>query len=130
MTHKVIQPEELKKYWSEIKPDLENVLRKTPSATWIIEEVFSMIYTKKMLCVLVFVDNKVDGGFIGHTIPNKTFLVWAGWSKSDSKNGFVLIESFAKRLNCTRVKFETDRMGWEKVAPSLGFRPCSWIKDL
>lgn len=130
MNIKVIQASEIKNYWSEIKSGLEKVLRKTPSATWIPEEVFAAVFHQKALCVVGFINDEVDWGFVGYSLPNRTFFVWAAWSNINTSQGVKALTDIAKRLNCTRIRFETDRIGWEKVAPSMGFRPCSWIKEL
>lgn len=130
MTVKVLQPTELKNYWPEIKNGLEKVLQKTQSASWIPEEIFSAVYYQKAICVIGLSNEDIAWGFVGYTTQDRIFFVWAAWSHINTSQGFQALDNLAKRLNCTKIKFETDRLGWEKLAPSKGFRPCAWIKEL
>lgn len=94
------------------------------------EEVFSAIYTQKSVCIVGLVDEEVDWGFVGHALPNGLFFVWAGWSNINTPQGFQTIDDVAKRLGCHRVRFETDRKGWKKVATQYGYKPAAWVKEL
>lgn len=130
MTIKTIQPEELKFYWPEIKNGLERVLQKTPTATWIPEEVFSAIFTKRAVCVIGFINDEIDWGFVGLPLQDRVFFVWTGWSNINTSQGFRAIDDVAKQLGCHRIKFETDRRGWERVAKQYGYKPSTWVKEI
>lgn len=130
MTSKIIKPDELKFYWPEIKAGLEKVLQKTPSSTWIPEEIFSALFTKKAICVVGIINDEVVWGFVGFPRKDRVFFVWAAWSEINITQGIQSVIDIAKKLDCKYIKFETDRIGWQKIAPTFGFKPYSWIKEI
>ena len=129
MTPKVLKTEELKNYWRDIKPGLEKVLLKTPTADWIPEDVYSAIQNRKAVCVLGLENEEVVGFFIGHKMPNNNFFAWAVWLENDLDEGIARLKNFAKSIGCVNVLFQSDRKGWERVMKNQNARPYTWIME-
>lgn len=126
MTPRVIQPEDIKKYWPDIKSGLEKILLKDPVQDWIPEDIYSAIQAKRVICVIGFGEQRVDGFFVGYPMKDGTFFTWVGYVSGDLEEGINHMVSYAKSLNCTQVKFGTGRKGWDRVARKLGFQPSIW----
>lgn len=129
MTPKVLQPEELKHYWREIKPGLEKVLLKTHTADWIPEDVYSAIQNRKAICVLGIENEEVVGFFVGQLHNKKTFFAWAVWLEADLDEGIKHLLWYAKEVGCQNVMFQSDRRGWQRVMKKYNARPNTWIME-
>ncbi len=130
MTPRVLQPEELKHYWRDIKPGLEKVLLKTPTASWIPEDVYSAIQNRKAICVLGIEEEEVVGFFVGHPQPENTFFAWAVWSKANLDEGVKHLLWYAKEVGCKKVIFQSDRKGWARVLRKYNARPNTWVMEV
>jgi len=129
MTPRVLHPEELRHYWPEIKVGLINVLEKTPTATWIPEDVYSAIQNRTVTCVLGMNEEELDGFFVGYEKPMGTFFTWAVWQRSDLKEGIEHLRNFARSLGCNRIMFQSDRPGWSRVLKNIA-KPNSWVMEV
>lgn len=130
MTPRVLQPTELKNYWPELRYGLEEVLCKTPSAAWIPEDVYSAVQAKKAICVMGMKDEEIEGFFVGYPQTDGTFFVWAVWSAGNLGEGVKHLIDFVKQTKCVRIKFQTDRKGWNRVAQKYGFQPDVWRLEI
>ena len=128
MTPKVLQVDELKYYWPDIRYGLEKVLLKTPTADWIPEDVYSAIQNKKAICVLGIDNEEVVGFFVGHESPKKTFFAWAVWLDNDLDEGIRHLRWFAREVGCQKIMFQSDRKGWSRVLKDA--RPHTWIMEV
>jgi len=129
MTPRVLQPEELRNYWPEIEYGLKEVLRKTPTARWIPEDVYAAILYKKAVCVMGMVNEDLHGFFVGKPHENGIF-VWAVYSEGNLDEGVQHLMNYAKATNCKHISFQTDRKGWNKVAKKYGFQPNVWRMEI
>lgn len=129
MIPRVLQPEQLKNYWPEIKYGLEEVLRKTPSANWIVEDVYAAILYKRAVCVVGMVNEDLQGFFVARPQDNGLF-VWAVYSEGSLDEGVMHLINYAKAINCKHISFQTDRKGWNKVAKKYGFQPNVWRMEI
>lgn len=130
MEPRTLQPAQLLNYWPDIKYGLEEVLRKTPTATWIPEDIYAAIKYGHAVCVLGMNNEDIEGFFVGVPKTDKTFFVWAVWLDGNLQEGVKHLIDFTKKANCTRIAFDTDRKGWERVARKYGFRPKTWIMEI
>lgn len=129
MTPRVLQPTELKNYWPEIKYGLEEVLKKTPTATWIPEDVYAELLYKRSVCVLGMHNEDLQGFFVAKPHDNGLF-VWAVYSEGSLDEGVKHLVDYAKAVECKNITFTTDRKGWTKVAKKYGFHPAAWRMEI
>jgi hypothetical protein len=129
VTPKVLQPEELKNYWRDIKPGLEKVLLNTPTASWIPEDVYSAIQNRKAICVLGIEEEEVVGFFVGYPQAN-SFFAWAVWSQGDLSEGINHLLWYAKEVGCRKVIFQSDRKGWARVLRKYNAYPHTWVMEV
>lgn len=129
MTPRVLQPTELKHYWPEIKYGLEQVLKKTPTATWIPEDVYAELLYKRSVCVMGMKNEDLQGFFVAKPHDNGLF-VWAVYSEGSLDEGVQHLVNYAKAVNCKNITFTTDRKGWAKVAKKYGFQPAVWRMEI
>lgn len=105
-------------------------MRKTPSATWQVEDVYAAILYKKSVCVIGEENGEIQGFFVGYLQEDKKFFVWAVWAIGGLTEGVKHLKEFCKQANCKGITFQTDRKGWDKVAKKFGFRPSIWTMEL
>ena len=121
----IVEPQNVRQIWSSIRAGLEHILRKSPEF-WIPEDVYaSLINNKATLWVLD--DGK---GFVVGYMSNEDFHIWCAYGKPDDlRQAFYALEDIV-RGQCKRITFESWRLGWDKTARELGFRPRGWVKEL
>jgi hypothetical protein len=127
---KHLKTEELKEYWPHIKMGLGELLIKDPEQNWIPEDVYYQIKSGQSHCVLGLTDGVIDGFFVGQVLKDGSFFAWVGYCQRDVDSGLKILDSFAKQLNCKKIKFATGRSGWARLAKRHGYKPTIWVKEL
>ena len=126
MILKYIQPSDIKQYWSQIKPSLNDMANK--SENWIVEDAYADLITGTAHLYLTIKDNVFVGYVILQNISNNIHI-WAAYGESDNilQEGLNEIIKLAKQNKFKEITFTSNRKGWNKVAPKLGFEPKTWV---
>jgi len=130
MEIRVIQPNELKSWWTFVKPGLETILRKSPE-DWIPEDVYAQCFCKNSLLWIFMEDNR-PLGFVVLVVKPQSVHVWCLWAAEQNRlqEGTTLFWKTLEEANIKQVTFESYRKGWDKIARQYGFSPRSWVKEL
>lgn len=131
MRYEYQTPDMVKARWDFIRFGLSRILRKSPEA-WIPEDVYVNLGIGKAFLWLVLADNGNAEGFFILEPNGDTCHIWCAWAVSPNllEDGVVHIEKIARETNAKRLTFDTNRVGWVKVADKLGFKPRTWVKEL
>ena len=124
-----VHPKDIRSVWWFVKPGLENVLNKSKEA-WIPEDIYAE--AKAGTAFIYVASNGL--GFIGGFVIKPTpegLLVWAAWGEAGYRqDAFQWLQAEARRIGAHRIFFETNRRGWDKIAPKFGFRPRVWVVEV
>ena len=120
---------EIKTYWQFVRMGLDRILQKSPEP-WIAEDVYAAIVSNQASLWLFVTDKPI--GFTVVKPEGDDMLIWCvyGIEGGHLAEGMELIENIAKAGDAKRITFGTYRQGWDKVAPTLGFKPWMWAKEL
>lgn len=124
-------PEMVKARWDFIRFGLSRILRKSPEV-WIPEDVYVNLVSGKAFLWLVLADNDTKEGFFILEKNGDTCHIWCAWAVAPNllEDGVAHIETLAREFGAQKLTFDTNRVGWVKVADKLGFRPRTWVKEL
>lgn len=130
MDKQYIHPQELRNWWHFVRPGLEHILKKSPEY-WIPEDVYADCYSGKAH-LWVFSEQNQPRGFAVLEARGEDLHCWCGWSDGSGyfKDGFQDVFEIAKANGFKYVTFESWRSGWDRVAPTFGFKPRKWIKEI
>ncbi len=132
MEFKFIPVDELRNWWSSIRPGLEKVKSKSPE-NWIVEDVYTDCFNQKAMLWIVLKDNHFNGFFILQPMGQELH-VWAAWTLENDyqvvQKGLQFIKSMAREANVKYLTFSSHRPGWERRAKAYGFRPRKWISEV
>lgn len=132
MEFKFIPVDELRNWWSSIRPGLEKVKSKSPE-NWIVEDVYTDCFNQKAMLWVVLKDNHFNGFFILQPMGQELH-VWAAWTLENDyqvvQKGLQFIKSMAREANVKYLTFSSHRPGWERRAKAYGFRPRKWISEV
>lgn len=117
--------------WDFIRFGLSRILRKPPEK-WIPEDVYTSIYANKAFLWMVYAENDTPEGFFILERNGDTCHIWCAWAVAPNllEDGVAHIETLAREFGAHKLTFDTNRVGWVKVADKLGFRPRTWVKEL
>ena len=122
-----VSPADLGQVWPTIRPGLEITAKKAPGG-WIPEDAYAELKNGSAVLHTVIKDNYYRGFIISKTFESyngKVLLIWIGYS--NDPNIDVITEnvdeimSWAKNINATKVQFQSPRIGFERIAPKIGF---------
>ena len=125
-----IQPNDLRNWWSWVRPGLEKIKTKSSEA-WIPEDVYADCYSQRSWLWVLFNNDKPVGFVVLQ--PNGNYLhVWCGFAYEGNwlETGWEHIKQIAKAQGFTNVSFDSNRRGWDKVAGKMGFKPRRWVAEL
>lgn len=132
MEFKFIPVDELRNWWSSIRPGLEKIKSKSPE-NWIVEDVYTDCFNQKAMLWIVLKDNNFNGFFILQPMGQELH-VWAAWTLENDyqvvQKGLQFIKSMAREANVKYLTFSSHRPGWERRAKAYGFRPRKWISEV
>ena len=123
--------EMVKQRWDFIRFGLSRILRKSPEL-YIPEDVYLNLGIGKAFLWLVLSDNGNAEGFFILEKNGDTCHIWCAWAVAPNllDDGVAHIETLAREFGAQKLTFDTNRVGWVKVADKLGFRPRTWVKEL
>lgn len=120
-----IPPSELRNEWSWVREGLEAV-RKKGHDSWLSEDIYCDCFEQRAMLWIT----TEKSGFMVLQPTGDSMHLWAAWLNSsdqeDLKRGLQSAIEIAKRGNCKRLTFTSNRRGWEHRAKNLGFRPTMW----
>jgi hypothetical protein len=125
-----IQPNELRNWWNWVRPGLEKIKEKS-TEPWIPEDVYADCYSQNsMLWVLLRHDRPV--AFLVVQPTPAVLHVWCAYAYEDGclEEGFKELKDLAKQQGWSKLSFDSDRRGWDKVAGRLGFKPRRWVAEI
>jgi len=117
-----IPKDNLRQVWSQIKPSLEDMAKRS---TWIVEDAYCDLKEGRANLYLAIRDNY----FVGYVIIQifgETLHIWAAYGDNILQDGLNQIKEIAKQQHIKQITFSAVRKGWLKVAPKLGFTPKVW----
>lgn len=131
MKYEYVPPHEIKQNWDFVRFGLHKILRKSPE-DWIPEDVYASIVCQKSVLWLVKSDNGHNEGFFILQPSGDTCHIWCAWAVAPDllDGGVAFIEQIARESGANKLTFDTNRIGWTKVATKLGFIPRTWVKEL
>ena len=99
---------------------------------YIPEDVYVNMVSGKAFLWLVLADNDTKEGFFILEKNGDTCHIWCAWAVAPNllEDGVQHIETLAREFGAQKLTFDTNRVGWVKVADKLGFRPRTWVKEL
>jgi hypothetical protein len=120
-----IPPNELRVQWNWVREGLEAVRAKGHDS-WLPEDIYCDCYEQRAMLWIT----TEKSGFMVLQPTGDSMHLWAAWLKSsdqeDLKRGLQSAIEIAKRGNCKRLTFTSNRRGWEHKAKQLGFKPTMW----
>lgn len=132
MEYRLIEAQELRKWWAGVRPGLELIQRKTPEE-WIPEDIYADCFNGRAMLFAILESQSVKGYFVVQ--PNGIYLhVWAAWSLENKEEiviqGLEFVKNLARNGGAQFVTFSSHRRGWDKRAAELGFKPRQWICEV
>ena len=132
MEYKYIPVNELRNWWSLIRPGLDKVKSKSPE-NWIVEDVYTDCFNQKSMLWVLHENGQFVGFFILEPQGN-TMHVWVAWTLENNeqvvKNGLKYIKELCSQGGMKYLSFSSHRKGWEKRSKQYGFRPRQWISEV
>ena len=129
---KFIPVDELRKWWSSIRPGLEKIKERSPE-NWIVEDVYTDCFNQKAMLWVVLQNSHFYGFFILQPMGEELH-VWAAWTLENDyqvvQKGLQFIKNMAREANVKYLTFSSHRPGWERRAKAYGFRPRKWISEV
>ena len=129
---KFIPVDELRKWWSSIRPGLEKIKERSPE-NWIVEDVYTDCFNQKAMLWVVLQNSHFYGFFILQPMGEELH-VWAAWTLENDyqvvQKGLQFIKNMARGANVKYLTFSSHRPGWERRAKAYGFRPRKWISEV
>ena len=128
MQLKYIHPTDLRQVWSQIKPSLEDMAKRS---TWIIEDAYCDLKEGRANLYLTIEDKYFTGYIITQTLGS-TLHVWAAYNNKNDVlvDGLESVKELAKEQGLSEITFISPRKGWDRIAPKIGFKPSQWVYKL
>jgi len=123
-----IPPSNLRQVWSQIKPSLEDMAKRS---TWIVEDAYCDLKEGRANLYLTIEDKYFTGYIITQTLGDKLHI-WAAYNNKNDVlvDGLEAVKELAKEQGLSEITFISPRKGWDKVAPKIGFKPSQWVYKL
>jgi hypothetical protein len=123
-----IPPNNLRQVWSQIKPSLEDMAKRS---TWIVEDAYCDLKEGRANLYLTIEDKYFTGYIITQTLGDKLHI-WAAYNNKNDVlvDGLEAVKELAKEQGLSEITFISPRKGWDKVAPKIGFKPSQWVYKL
>lgn len=131
MRYEYQTPEMVKTRWDFIRFGLNRILRKSPEP-YIPEDVYVNLGIGKAFLWMALSDNGNAEGFFILERNGDTCHIWCAWAVAPNllEDGVAHIETLAREFGANKLTFDTNRVGWVRVADKLGFKPRTWVKEL
>lgn len=129
-----IKPAEIGDYWQTIKPGLCETAEKAPGG-WTPGDVFLQLAAGQATLHLALVEQHYRGFMISKIRQEHNgnkLLIWI--LHGDGSGNVMLdnmdqIKAWAKTIEAVKIQMQSNRKGWAKVAPKLGFMPTMTIYE-
>jgi len=124
MQLKYIHPTDLRQVWSQIKPSLEDMAKRS---TWIVEDAYCDLKEGRANLYLTIEDKYFTGYIITQTLGDKLHI-WAAYNNKNDVlvDGLEAVKELAKEQGLSEITFISPRKGWDRIAPKIGFKPSQW----
>jgi len=128
MQLKYIHPTDLRQVWSQIKPSLEDMAKRS---TWIVEDAYCDLKEGRANLYLTIEDKYFTGYIITQTLGDKLHI-WAAYNNKNDVlvDGLEAVKALAKEQGLSEITFISPRKGWDRIAPKIGFKPSQWVYKL
>ena len=128
MQLKYIHPTDLRQVWSQIKPSLEDMAKRS---TWIVEDAYCDLKEGRANLYLTIEDKYFTGYIITQTLGDKLHI-WAAYNNKNDVlvDGLEAVKELAKEQGLSEITFISPRKGWDRIAPKIGFKPSQWVYKL
>ena len=128
MQLKYIHPTDLRQVWSQIKPSLEDMAKRS---IWIVEDAYCDLKEGRANLYLTIEDKYFTGYIITQTLGDKLHI-WAAYNNKNDVlvDGLEAVKELAKEQGLSEITFISPRKGWDKIAPKIGFKPSQWVYKL
>jgi hypothetical protein len=128
MQLKYIHPTELRQVWSQIKPSLEDMAKRS---IWIVEDAYCDLKEGRANLYLTIEDKYFTGYIITQTLGDKLHI-WAAYNNKNDVlvDGLEAVKELAKEQGLSEITFISPRKGWDRIAPKIGFKPSQWVYKL
>ena len=123
-----IPPSNLRQVWSQIKPSLEDMAKRS---TWIVEDAYCDLKEGRANLYLTIEDKYFTGYIITQTLGDKLHI-WAAYNNKNDVlvDGLEAVKELAKEQGLSEITFISPRKGWDRIAPKIGFKPSQWVYKL
>jgi hypothetical protein len=128
MQLKYIHPTDLRQVWSQIKPSLEDMAKRS---IWIVEDAYCDLKEGRANLYLTIEDKYFTGYIITQTLGDKLHI-WAAYNNKNDVlvDGLEAVKELAKEQGLSEITFISPRKGWDRIAPKIGFKPSQWVYKL
>src|SRR5262252_2637870 len=88
-----LRPEAIPVVWQNVRPGIEEIKRRTPSATWLVEDVYHQLRSGHCSLCLILYEGVIVGFFVTEdqidrfTSARKLFI-WLAWIKPGHPRAF------------------------------------------
>ena len=123
-----IPPNNLRQVWSQIKPSLEDMAKRS---IWIVEDAYCDLKEGRANLYLTIEDKYFTGYIITQTLGDKLHI-WAAYNNKNDVlvDGLEAVKELAKEQGLSEITFISPRKGWDRIAPKIGFKPSQWVYKL
>ena len=123
-----IPPSNLRQVWSQIKPSLEDMAKRS---IWIVEDAYCDLKEGRANLYLTIEDKYFTGYIITQTLGDKLHI-WAAYNNKNDVlvDGLEAVKELAKEQGLSEITFISPRKGWDRIAPKIGFKPSQWVYKL
>jgi len=120
-----VKPEDLRHIWHLVRPGLLEV-KEASQEPWIPEDIYAECLAGR---AMLWVTEDIDG-FAVLQPQGDTLHIWCGWGAWMMEDGFKFLFDIAKKGGASRMSFDSNRPGWQKLATKFGFKPRKWIAEV
>lgn len=130
MNQYLVPPNEIRNFWEFVRKGLEEILIKSPEF-WIPEDVYADCFSGNSNLWIFFEGHK-PVAFAVLQMRGDTCHAWCGYAINNGCFAKALRQTLriAKDGGAKKFTFDSNRKGWEKVAPKFGFKARSWVKEI
>lgn len=122
-----VPPGELGDYWPTIKPGLIDTAEKAPGG-WTPQDVFLQIAQGHAVLHIALVEQHYRGFMVSKTVDShegKKLLIWIAHGDGSGNlmhDNMEQLKDWAKNIKAAKIQMQSNRKGWARVAPKLGFK--------
>jgi hypothetical protein len=121
-----IPPDQIGDYWQTIKPGLAETAEKAPGG-WTPGDVFIQLANGQATLHLVIVEKYYRGFMVSKTLEShgvKKLIIWIAHGDGSGdlmQHNMEQIREWCRNIGAAKIQMQSNRNGWARVAPKLGF---------